>query len=251
MELVEGEDLAARLARGPLPVVEAVELARQVAEALEAAHEKGIIHSDLKPANVKWTADGQVKLLDFGLAKALDGEPAATTSTAMSISPTLNSPMTAAHVILGTAAYMSPEQARGKAVDRRADIWAFGCVLYECLTGAGSFPGETVSDTIAKILEREPDWTASSRGPEFTSCSPSMGRFPGGEAAGRKPGGGAKHCDRQRGGAGQRRGETFRPRATGAEAGRPRSVGAVHCRRGARFGSLAGNGIFSTCLLSS
>ncbi len=160
MELVEGNDLSQQIARGPVPVGEAIELARQVAEALEAAHEKGIIHRDLKPANVKLTGGGQVKVLDFGLAKALEGEAAATRSSDMSHSPTLTSPMTAANVILGTAAYMSPEQARGKSVDRRADIWAFGCLLYECLTGRRAFPGETVSDTIAKILERDPDWAA-------------------------------------------------------------------------------------------
>jgi eukaryotic-like serine/threonine-protein kinase len=160
MELVEGDDLAARLSRGPMPVAETIEVARQVAEALEVAHEKGIIHRDLKPANVKLTADGQVKVLDFGLAKALDDEAPAANSSTMSHSPTLTSPMTGANVILGTAAYMSPEQSRGKLVDRRADIWAFGCVLYECLTGRRAFAGETVSDTIAKILEREPDWTA-------------------------------------------------------------------------------------------
>jgi Tol biopolymer transport system component len=160
MELIEGDDLSQRIARGPAPMSEAFELARQVADALEAAHEKGIIHRDLKPANVKLTTDGQVKVLDFGLAKALEGESATPTSSAMSHSPTITSPMTAANVILGTAAYMSPEQARGKPVDRRADIWAFGCVLYECLTGRRTFAGETVSDTIAKILEREPDWAA-------------------------------------------------------------------------------------------
>jgi hypothetical protein len=160
MELVEGEDLAARLARGPMPVAETLDVGRQVAEGLEAAHEKGIIHRDLKPANVKLTPDGRVKLLDFGLAKALDAPPAGTVSN--ELAPTLTSPMTAAQVVLGTAAYMSPEQARGKPVDRRADIWAFGCLLYECLTGKRAFEGETASDTIAKILEREPDWSAQS-----------------------------------------------------------------------------------------
>ena len=160
MELVEGEDLAARLARGPLPVAETLDLGRQVAEGLEVAHEKGIVHRDLKPANIKLTPDGRVKLLDFGLAKALDAQPESTNSTPLA--PTLTSPMTGAQVILGTAAYMSPEQARGKPVDRRADIWAFGCMLYECLTGKRAFEGETASDTIAKILEREPDWTALS-----------------------------------------------------------------------------------------
>jgi eukaryotic-like serine/threonine-protein kinase len=160
MELVLGDDLATRVAHGPLPVAEAVDLARQVAEALEAAHERGIVHRDLKPANVKLTADGQVKVLDFGLAKALEGETASASGAQLSHSPTLTGPMTAANVILGTAAYMSPEQARGRAVDRRADIWAFGCVLYECLTGRRAFSGETVSDTLAKILEREPDLDA-------------------------------------------------------------------------------------------
>ena len=157
MELVEGDDLATRVARGPIPVAEAVEIARQIAEALEAAHEKGVIHRDLKPANVKLTTEGEVKVLDFGLAKALEGDASISGEVAMTRSPTITSPMTAANVILGTAAYMSPEQARGKSVDRRADIWAFGCVLYECLTGRRAFAGETVSDTIAKILERDPD----------------------------------------------------------------------------------------------
>jgi Tol biopolymer transport system component len=160
MELVEGEDLAQRLARGPMPPAEAVEVARQVAEALESAHEKGVIHRDLKPANVKLTAEGQAKVLDFGLAKALEDEVTSSSNANMTHSPTLTSPMTAANVILGTAAYMSPEQARGRAVDRRADIWAFGCLLYECLTGRRTFAGETVSDTLAKILEREPDFSA-------------------------------------------------------------------------------------------
>ncbi len=161
MELVEGDDLAVRLSRGPLDVRETIDMARELAEALEAAHEKGIIHRDLKPANIKLNPEGQVKVLDFGLAKALDPDtPTASGSSAVSMSPTLTSPMTAANVILGTAAYMSPEQARGKTVDRRADIWAFGCVVFECLTAKRPFPGETVSDTIAKILERDPDWTA-------------------------------------------------------------------------------------------
>jgi serine/threonine-protein kinase len=154
MELVEGQNL-----EGPLPVDTAIAYARQIAAGLEAAHEKGIVHRDLKPANIKVTPDGTVKLLDFGLAKA--AEPAAPASTAASptLSPTLSLAMTQAGMILGTAAYMSPEQARGKAVDRRADIWAFGVVLYELLTGAMLFGGgETVSDSLAAVLTREPDF---------------------------------------------------------------------------------------------
>jgi len=156
LELVEGQTLAERLHKGLLPVEEALEVCRQIAEGLEAAHEKGIIHRDLKPANVKVTPEGKVKILDFGLAKAFQGEP---TAPDVSKSPTLTSQMTHAGVILGTAAYMSPEQAKGKPVDKRADIWAFGCILFECLTGKRAFPGETITESIAKILESEPDWT--------------------------------------------------------------------------------------------
>jgi eukaryotic-like serine/threonine-protein kinase len=134
MELVEGEDLSQRISRGPISIDEALPIAKQIADALEAAHEQGIIHRDLKPANIKVRADGTVKVLDFGLAKAM--EPAAGSSPSPSMSPTITTPaLTQAGMILGTAAYMSPEQARGKTVDRRADIWAFGCVLYEMLTG--------------------------------------------------------------------------------------------------------------------
>jgi Tol biopolymer transport system component len=162
MELVEGEDLAQRLARGAIPVAEALPIAKQMADALEAAHEQGIIHRDLKPANIKVRPDGTVKVLDFGLAKAMDPpSPAATAGKANDAldSPTMTSPaMTAMGVILGTAAYMAPEQARGKPVDKRADIWAFGCVLYEMLTGQRAFDGESVSETLARVLEREPDW---------------------------------------------------------------------------------------------
>ena len=136
MELVEGEDLAERLKRGPIPVDEALAIAQQIAEALEEAHERGIVHRDLKPANVKLTPDGKVKVLDFGLAKAWSESPRrAEPSSDLSQSPTLARTGTAAGLILGTAAYMSPEQARGKPVDKRADIWAFGVVLYEMLTG--------------------------------------------------------------------------------------------------------------------
>src|SRR5205814_10567652 len=133
MELVEGPTLADRIALGPIPIDEALPIARQIAEALEVAHDQGIVHRDLKPANIKVKADGTVKVLDFGLAKMLEPETAA--SSGLSMSPTLTVHATYAGVILGTAAYMSPEQARGKAVDRRADIWAFGCVLFEMLAG--------------------------------------------------------------------------------------------------------------------
>jgi serine/threonine-protein kinase len=156
MELVPGEDLAERMKRGAIPVDEAVALARQIAEALEEAHEKGIVHRDLKPANVKLTPDGKVKVLDFGLAKAWEGPGAA--SSDLSQSPTLAHTGTAAGLILGTAAYMSPEQARGKAVDKRADVWAFGVVLFEMLTGQRLFVGETVSDVLAGVLKSEVDF---------------------------------------------------------------------------------------------
>jgi eukaryotic-like serine/threonine-protein kinase len=157
MELVPGEDLARRLERGALPVEEALPIARQVAEALEAAHDSGVVHRDLKPANIKISPDGRVKVLDFGLAKAF--EPDAT-SGGPSLSPTLTQRATQAGVILGTAAYMSPEQARGSSVDQRADIWSFGVVLFEMLTGGRLFEGETVSDTLASVLKTEPAWEA-------------------------------------------------------------------------------------------
>ncbi len=162
MELVDGEDLAQRLKRGAIPVDESIAIARQIAEALEEAHERGIVHRDLKPANVKVTADGKVKVLDFGLAKAFSADPmSASGSHDLSQSPTLATAAgTQAGVILGTAAYMSPEQARGKAADRRADIWAFGVVLFETLTGQRLFGGETVSDTLAAVLTREVDGSA-------------------------------------------------------------------------------------------
>src|SRR5712691_5784045 len=157
MELVEGEDLSQRIARGAIPLAEALPIAKQITEALEAAHEQGIIHRDLKPANVKVREDGTVKVLDFGLAKAL--EPTGAASSNVSQSPTITTPaMTQAGMILGTAAYMSPEQAKGRAADRRSDVWAFGVVLYEMLTGQRAFKGEDVSDTLAFILTREPDW---------------------------------------------------------------------------------------------
>jgi len=158
MELVEGPTLAERIAKdGAIALPEALALARQVAEAVEYAHERGIVHRDLKPGNVKLTPEGAVKVLDFGLAKALALDEASPSSPQLTQSPTM-SVGTQAGVLLGTAAYMAPEQARGKSVDRRADIWAFGVVLFEMLTGRQMFAGETVSDTIARILERQPDW---------------------------------------------------------------------------------------------
>jgi serine/threonine-protein kinase len=159
LELVEGPTLADRLAEGPIPIDEALVIARQIVEALESAHEQGIVHRDLKPANVKLRPDGRVKVLDFGLAKAI--EPNTALSPGLSRSPTITTPaMTQAGVILGTAAYMSPEQARGKSVDKRADIWAFGCVLYEMLAGRRTFQNDEVSDTLAFVLTRDPDWSA-------------------------------------------------------------------------------------------
>ena len=155
MELVEGPTLADRIKTGPIPMEEALPIARQICEALEYAHEHGIVHRDLKPANIKVTPDGTVKVLDFGLAKALETE---LTPADISSSPTMSRMATKAGIILGTAAYMSPEQARGKAADRRADIWAFGCVLYEVLTGEMAFGGETVSDVLAAVIKEQPDW---------------------------------------------------------------------------------------------
>jgi Tol biopolymer transport system component len=159
MELVPGEDLSERLKRGPLPAEEALAVARQIAEALEEAHGKGIVHRDLKPANIKLTPDGKVKVLDFGLAKAFEAEPGKSgLSSDSSRSPTMTGQATQAGVILGTAAYMSPEQARGKPVDKRADIWSFGVVLFEMLSGRRLFAGETVSDTLAAVLRADPEW---------------------------------------------------------------------------------------------
>ena len=160
MEFVDGEDLAQRLARGAIPVEEALQIAVQMAEALEAAHDTGVIHRDLKPANIRLTRDGKVKVLDFGLAKTLSPDAVARSADGSpSISPTVTSAGTVAGVILGTAAYMSPEQARGEPVDKRADVWAFGCVLFEMLTGRTTFKANTVSDTLASVLKVEPDWS--------------------------------------------------------------------------------------------
>ena len=169
MELVEGPTLADRIAQGPISVADSLEIAKQIAGALEAAHDQGIIHRDLKPANVKITPTGTVKVLDFGLAKAI--EPTGATSASVSISPTITSPahlregyggqaMTQAGMILGTAAYMAPEQARGKTVDRRADIWAFGVVVFEMLTGRRPFGGDDISMTLAFVMTKEPEWAA-------------------------------------------------------------------------------------------
>ena len=157
MELVDGEDLSQRLARGPMPIDDALTIAQQIADALDAAHGQGIVHRDLKPANVKVRDDGTVKVLDFGLAKPVEGPGAASGATITS--PAMSMP----GVILGTAAYMAPEQAKGRPVDKRADIWAFGCVLYEMVTGRRAFAGEDISETIASILRSEPDWSGVPR----------------------------------------------------------------------------------------
>ena len=153
LELVEGETLAERVSKGAIPLDESLKIALQVAEALEAAHAKGTIHRDLKPANVKLTPEGKVKVLDFGLAKALEDETPATDLTS---SPTKTG--TAVGVIMGTAGYMSPEQSRGHEVDKRTDIWAFGCVLYEALTRRQVFGGQTVTDILAAIIHKDPEW---------------------------------------------------------------------------------------------
>jgi serine/threonine protein kinase len=155
MELVEGPTLAYRIAPGAIALDEALQIAREIAEALEAAHERGIIHRDLKPANIKVTPDGNVKVLDFGLAKAIQGDPS---SSYIHTSPTITTMTTQPGIILGTAAYMSPEQAKGKSVDRRTDIWAFGCVFFEMLAGKRPFEGETVSDALAAVIRAEPEW---------------------------------------------------------------------------------------------
>src|SRR5262245_9973971 len=163
MELVEGEDLSQRIARGPIPIDEVLPIAKQIAEALEAAHEQGIIHRDLKPANIKLRPDGTVKVLDFGLAKLAESPVAAAAGPSpVSMSPTITSPamMTGVGVLLGTAAYMSPEQAKGREADKRSDIWAFGAVLYEMLSAKRAFARDDVSDTLVAVLRDDPDWSA-------------------------------------------------------------------------------------------
>jgi serine/threonine protein kinase len=157
LELVEGDTLTDRIRRSPVPVKETVAIVRQIAEALDAAHGRGVVHRDVKPANIKIAPDGVVKVLDFGLAKAVAGDAAAPD---LSQSPTVTAGATDEGVILGTAADMSPEQARGQPVDKRTDIWAFGCVLYEMLAGRPAFAQGTISDTIVAVLDREPDWEA-------------------------------------------------------------------------------------------
>ena len=156
MELVDGQDLSAMIDRGPMPLADVLPIAKQIADALEAAHEQGIVHRDLKPANIKVKADGTVKVLDFGLAKALG--PEGGSAPDLMNSPTLTAHATQMGMIIGTAAYMAPEQARGKPVDRRADIWAFGVVLYEMLTGRRAFDGDDVSITLASVLKDDPKW---------------------------------------------------------------------------------------------
>src|SRR6186713_2418733 len=156
LEFIDGESLAGRLAKGALPFDEAIALARQMLDALEAAHEKGIVHRDLKPANLMLTGEGQLKVLDFGLARVIDGDPSASVAN----SPTLTFAATQAGVIMGTASYMAPEQAKGRAADRRADVWAFGCVFYEMLSGKRVFDGDDVSEILAAVLRADPDWQA-------------------------------------------------------------------------------------------
>src|SRR5947199_6299539 len=156
MELVPGETLADRIKRDAISIEDALPNAKQIAEALEEAHERGIVHRDLKPANIKVTPEGKVKVLDFGLAKAYEREQA---NPSVSNSPTISMAATNAGLILGTAAYMSPEQARGKALDRRTDIWAFGCVSYEMLTGKPAFGGDDITEILASVVKSEPDWS--------------------------------------------------------------------------------------------
>ena len=233
MELVEGEDLAERLKRGAIPVEESIAIAKQIAEGLEEAHEHGIIHRDLKPANVKVTPDGKVKVLDFGLAKALEGDSRLRRANSqVSHSPTMSRHATEAGMILGTAAYMSPEQARGKTVDKRADIWSFGVVLFEMLTGTRLFAGETVSDTLAAVLREEVPWARLPRDtPPRGASGPEALPDP------RPEGSSARRRRRPTGAVGNRRGPlgstSSRPRASalGPPAPRPAVGGRIRAGR--------------------
>jgi serine/threonine protein kinase len=162
MELAEGIDLAERIEQGPLPMHDALDIARQIAEGISEAHDKGVVHRDLKPANARVTPDGTVKILDFGLARAYEGSSVEGEGDPM-LSPTITEALTQAGTVLGTAAYMSPEQARGRPVDRRADIWALGCILFETLSGRRTFDEETVTDTLAAVVRGEPKWDALPR----------------------------------------------------------------------------------------
>ncbi len=196
MELVPGEDLAQRIARGPVPVDEALDIARQIADALGAAHEQRLVHRDLKPANVRIRDDGVVKVLDFGLAKAV--ETGSDTDADFANSPTLTSPVmiTSAGTIVGTAAYMSPEQARGRSVDRRADAWAFGCVLYEMLSGRRPFDGTDVTDVLAAVVRDAPAFDALP--PGVSSGSPSSAPAVSGKGSFQTPGLDARRASRDR-----------------------------------------------------
>jgi eukaryotic-like serine/threonine-protein kinase len=225
MELVEGDTLADRIARGPVPLDEALPFARQIADALEAAHAHGIVHRDLKPANIKRRPDGTVKVLDFGLAKAADSDGRGRSgSDALANSPT--AAHTDAGVILGTAAYMSPEQARGKGVDARSDIWAFGCVLFEMLTGRRAFAGETLTDVLAAVMKSDPNWgpcRPGHRPPSGCCCAAVCRRIP------------RDACSTS-----MMRGSRFRTRSPSPRLGHPPRRGAValdgprSCRRPSR-----------------
>ncbi len=193
MELVAGEDLSEWISRGPVPVDEALPMARQIADALEAAHEQGIIHRDLKPANIRVRADGAVKVLDFGLAKALDlgtvAPGGASRGALLTAPPTITSPalLTGLGMVLGTAAYMSPEQARGRVAGKRADIWAFGCVLYELLAGRRVFEADEVADVLARVLTQQPDWSlAAAHCPSWNPEAPQPLPGKGSEAPARR-----------------------------------------------------------------